>query len=286
MNAKSKTVTLVLLVIFFTGLSVLLYPAFSQYWNSRVQSQVVQDYSRMAQNVDQTDYSHLFTGAYEYNRRLAALEDPIRQYKDLKDYGSILNLNGYGMMGYITIDKIQVELPIYHTTSDEVLSIACGHVEWSSLPVGGPGTHAVLSAHRGLPNAKLFTNLDKMQVGDTFTITILNQVLTYQVDQVLIVKPNDVSALQIEEGKDYCTLLTCTPYGINSHRLLVRGSRIETVAKKSYIITSEAYLIDRLIVTPLVALPILFVLIVYVILKPVKRKPKDEDIGIKHEEDY
>ncbi len=284
MNAKSKTVTLVLLVIFFTGLSVLLYPAFSQYWNSKVQSQVIVDYSRMTENADERDYSAIFSQAYDYNRRLAALEDPMRQSSELDNYGSVLNLNGYGMMGYITIDKIQVELPIYHTTSDSVLASACGHVEWSSLPVGGPGTHSVLSAHRGLPNAKLFTNLDKMQVGDTFTITILNQVLTYQVDQVLIVKPNDASDLVIEPGKDYCTLLTCTPYGINSHRLLVRGSRIETIAKKSYIITSEAYLIDRLIVTPLVALPILFVLIVYVILKPARRKPKDEDIGIKHEE--
>lgn len=161
----------------------------------------------------------------------------------------------------------------------EVLDVACGHLPGTSLPVGGNGTHSVLSAHRGLPTAKLFTNLDKLQIGDTFRITILDQILTYQVDQIKVVWPNDASDLQIIDGEDYVTLLTCTPYGINSHRLLVRGKRIETVIEKTYYITSEAYAVDRLIVTPIVALPIIFLLIVYVMLKPVKPKIHfEEDI--------
>lgn len=270
----SKVFTLILLIVFFVGLIVMLYPAISQYWNSKVQSRVVFDYQKMMDALSEEDFTEQLTAAYDYNSALIGLGFPLKDYKAVSNYRDCLNVSGNGVMGLVTIDKIGVELPIYHGTSSSVLNIACGHLEGTSLPVGGESTHAVLSAHRGLPTAKLFTDLDKMQVGDTFTVTILGKVLTYQVDQVKVVKPNEVADLQIVEGKDYVTLLTCTPYGINTHRLLVRGHRIETITHKVVYVNSEAYLIDRLIVTPMVALPILFVLIIYVIFKPAKPKKK------------
>lgn len=278
MKITSKIVSLIFLIVFFIGLSVLLYPAFSQYWNSKVQSRAVADYERMLQNISKEDYTAVFQTAIDYNNSLAELSSPMTDYFKVSGYDETVNVNGSGMMGYISIEKLHVELPIYHGTSREVLNSSCGHLVGSSLPVGGASTHAVLSAHRGLPHAKLFTDLDKLQEGDTFTINILDRVLTYQVDQVKIVTPDDTSDIQIVKDEDYCTLLTCTPYGINSHRLLVRGHRIATVTQKTYYITSEAYVIDRLIVTPLVALPMLFVLIVYVMMKPVRKTESIEDL--------
>lgn len=274
-NGISKIFTLILLIVFFVGLIVMLYPAISQYWNSKVQSRVVFDYQKMMEALSEEDFTEQMTAACDYNTRLSSFGYPMQEYKKLTNYRECLNAAGNGVMGYITIDKIGVDLPIYHGTSSTVLNKACGHLEGTSLPVGGDSTHCVLSAHRGLPSAKLFTDLDKMQVGDVFTITTLGKILTYQVDQVKVVKPNQVSDLQIEDGKDYVTLLTCTPYGVNSHRLLVRGHRIETTSAKVIYVNSEAYLIDKLIVTPIVALPILFLLIVYVIFMPVKKKKRD-----------
>ena len=172
------------------------------------------------------------------------IRDRFYEPSKLAGYEKTLDITGTGIMGYISIPKIKVELPIYHGTEDGVLQIACGHLEGSSLPVGGASTHAVLSAHRGLPSAKLFTNLDKLETEDTFTITILDRVLTYQVDEIAIVLPSETDKLQIEEGKDYCTLMTCTPYGINTHRLLVRGHRVETVKEKNIHVTAEAFQIE------------------------------------------
>lgn len=275
---KRKTVTLILLGVFFVGLSVMLYPAFADFWNQKTQSQALVDYDAYLESLTPEDYSGIFAAADEYNKALAALSFPLADHAELGQYNSLVNVGGNGMFGYIDIDKIQVKLPIYHGTSASVLNSACGHLEGSSLPVGGVGTHCVLSAHRGLPTAKLFTNLDKLEIGDTFRLTVLDRVLTYQVDQILIVKPNDSAALAIDEDMDYCTLLTCTPYGINSHRLLVRGVRIETDEQVRLNVTSEAYLVDKLIVTPVVALPILFILILYVCFMPAKRKlPLEED---------
>ena len=274
----SKAVTLVLLIGFFLGLLVFLYPAISQYWNSKVQSRVVADYQKMMQSISEEDFTSYFEEAYAYNEALAALDYPLTEYPAVEGYDDILNLSGNGVIGYISIEKLQIDLPVYHGISPEVLNTAAGHMKGSSLPVGGEGTHAVLSAHRGLPTAKLFTDLDKMQVGDTFTITVLGEILTYEVDQVKIVLPNDASDLLIEPGKDYVTLLTCTPYGINTHRLLVRGHRIETIEQKVIYVTSEAYIVDRVIVTPAVALPILFVLILYVIFAPPKPPEPEEEI--------
>ena len=249
----------------------MLYPSLANYWNSRTQSQAIVDYESLLNNISKEDYTDLFLQAEAYNKALGELKFPLLDYNQVPDYHDILNLNGNGMMGYATIPKIGIELPLYHGTSAAVLNVAIGHLQGSSLPAGGASTHAVISAHRGLPSAKLFTDLDKLEIGDVFTLTILDRTLTYQVDQIRIVKPSDVSFLEIEEGKDYCTLLTCTPYGVNTERLLVRGSRIETIEHRTIYVTADGYQIDTLIVTPIVALPILFVLMLIVLFKPVKK---------------
>lgn len=274
---KRKKITLILLVIFFIGLSVLLYPSISQYWNSKVQSQAITDYEKNISNIKEEDYTNIFAEAENYNQKLTKLDFPLIQYKDISGYDNLININNNGMMGYIQIDKIKVQLPIYHGTSASVLNVAVGHFEGSSLPIGGKNTHSVLSAHRGLPSAKLFTNLNKLEIGDIFVITVLDRKLTYQVDDIEVVIPSDVSNLEIVEGEDYVTLVTCTPYGINTHRLLVRGTRIENIKDKKLIVTSDAYLIDKLVVTLVISLPILLILIIYVMVKPVKKKFYEEE---------
>lgn len=266
-----KWTTFALLFIFFVGLSVMLYPALSDYWNSKTQSEAIVDYESLLNNLDSEDYTELFGKAEEYNRALSELNYPLLEYPEIPGYDELLNPSENGMMGFVTIDKIGIELPLYHGTSNTVLSMAAGHVEGTSLPTGGTGTHTVVSAHRGLPSAKLFTDLDRMEIGDVFTITVLDRVLTYQVDQIRIVQPDDISLLAIDENEDFCTLLTCTPYGINTERLLVRGIRIETVEKRAIHITNDGYQIDTLIVTPVVALPILFILMLIVLFKPIKK---------------
>jgi sortase A len=225
----------------------------------------------MLEAIPKADYSSEFARADEYNAALRELESPLIQHKQVDGYMDILNLGGTGIMGYISIEKIGVELPVYHTTSDTVLSVAVGHLEGTSIPAGGTGTHSVLSAHRGLPSATLFTHLDHMELGDTFTITILDRVLTYQVDQIKTITPDNVNDIKIDPEGDYCTLLTCTPYGINTHRLLVRGQRIETVSQKNIYVISDAYQIDVLIVMPAVAIPMLLILMVIVLAMPVKK---------------
>ena len=267
-----KISAIIMLTLFFVGLSVLLYPSISAYWNSKTQSQVVESYENMIKNMSKEDSDAIFDAAARYNDALSQLQHPLREYGQVEGYSDLLNLNGMGMMGYITIPTIGVELPIYHTVSESVLAFAAGHMEGTSLPVGGEGTHSVLSAHRGLPNAKLFTDLNKVQLGDIFTITIADTVIVYQVDQILTVSPENLADVQIVEGKDYCTLITCTPYGINTHRLLVRGQRLDTIVEKQVYVSDEAYRIDALVVTPVVALPILLVLIIIVMLQPVKQE--------------
>ena len=275
---KGSLSTIILVAIFFVGLSVLLYPTISDFWNEKRQSQAITDYDAIIENLDPEDYSNYFKKADEYNKKIQLMASPFFGYKNIEDmYYDTLDINGNGMMGYITIDKIKVQLPIYHGTSDQVLNTAVGHVEGSCLPVGGESTHAVLSAHRGLPSAKLFTNLDKLEVGDIFTIRILDRTITYQIDQILIVLPDETEALYIEKGKDLCTLVTCTPYGINTHRLLVRGSRIENIEPEKVVnVITEAYQIDPLIVTPAVAAPMLGILLLYLVIKNRKQKKKDK----------
>ena len=261
---------------FLIGVSVLLYPAFSNYWNSKTQSRAIVNYESVLEHLEPEDYSAVFQTAYDYNDALRELDFPLRDFEEVPGYYDTLKIEGSGVIGYVKIEKIGVELPIYHGTSDAVLNIGVGHLEGSSLPVGGESTHSVMSAHRGLPSAKLFTDLDRLEFGDTFQITILDQVLTYQVDQVKVITPREIDDLQIADGKDYCTLFTCTPYGINTHRLLVRGIRIETVAEKPMIyVANEAFRIEPLLVTPAVAAPMILVFLIHLMVKyrePPKKK--------------
>ena len=267
---KKRKTTFILVLFFFIGILILTYPMISDYFNQKTQSRVITNYESLLDNVYKKDYTDEFNKAYDYNNKLAHLSNPLLTYDTLNNYNEILNVNLNGMMGYITIDKIKVELPIYHGTSKEVLSSSVGHIEGTSLPVGGSYTNSVLSAHRGLPSSKLFTDLDKLEIGDTFTITVLDKVLTYEVDKIVIVKPDEIEELKIDEN-DYVILSTCTPYGINTHRLLVRGKRIENINIKKKYITTEAFKIDNLIVTPLVAIPIILILLLIIVFKPVQK---------------
>ena len=280
---KHKTV-IFLTLGFLVGICILLYPAFSDYWNSKVQSRAITDYESVLENLNPEDYTAIFEKAYAYNNELYETDFPLRDYKQVSGYYDTLRITDNDMIGYLKIDRIGVELPIYHSTSEEVLNRGVGHLEGSSLPVGGENTHCVMSAHRGLPSAKLFTDLDRVEKGDTFQIIILDQVLTYQVDYIKVIEPTDVSDLQIIEGGDYCTLFTCTPYGINTHRLLVRGVRIETIEEKPIIyVSNEAFRIEPLLVTPAVAAPMLFVLLIHLLVKyrepPKNTQQKEKEEG-------
>lgn len=263
--------------MFFIGLSVMLYPAISSYWNTRTQSAAIVDYEKMLENIKPEDYTKIFEEVDNYNIKLGKLNYPLLEYNSIGNYLDILDITDTGMIGYLSIDVIGLQIPVYHTTNDSVLSIAAGHLEGSSFPVGGIGTHTVVSAHRGLPTATLFTNLDHLEIGDTFEFSVLDRKLTYQIDQIKIVDPTDTADLLIQKDSDYATLLTCTPYGINTHRLLVRGRRIETISEKTITIKSDAHRIDPLIITPIVALPILFTLMIIVLLKPVKKDALGDD---------
>lgn len=269
---NKKIIKIILFSTFLIGICILSYPLISQYWNSKVQSNVVENYKKNIEKIEQDDYTLIFEEANEYNSKLATLDYPFIEYKKILNYNKILNINNDGMIGYIKIDKLKLELPIYHGTSPSILSIAVGHLEGTTLPIGGKNTHSVLAAHRGLPSKELFTNITKLELGDTFTITVLNKTLTYKVDNITVVEPNDTTKLQIEEDKDYVTLLTCTPYGLNFHRLLVRGTRIDIIEEKNIIITKEASQIDKRLVGVIISLPILLILTVYIILKPQKKE--------------
>ena len=279
---RHKTV-IFLTLGFLVGICMLLYPAFSNYWNSKTQSRAIVDYESVLDRLEPEDYSSVFQAAYDYNAALHAVEFPLRDYEEVPGYNDTLKIEGTRVIGYVKIAKIGVELPVYHGTSDEVLNLGVGHLEGSSLPVGGESTHSVMSAHRGLPSAKLFTDLDRLEMGDTFQITVLDQVLTYQVDQVKVITPREIEDLQIVEGKDYCTLFTCTPYGVNTHRLLVRGIRIETITEKPVIyVANEAFRIEPLLVTPAVAAPMLLVFLIHLMVKyrePPKKKEGESNHG-------
>ena len=265
MKRKGSTITTVILVLLFViGLSLLLYPALSDYWNSLHQSAAISDYAENVADLSKENYDELWTAAKSYNASLVPRFNAFLLTDEQKEqYDSLLNFSGLGIMGYIEIPEINCSLPIYHGTDESVLQIAVGHISWSSLPTGGESTHCVLSGHRGLPSAKLFTNLDKLTEGSVFMLRVLDEVLTYEVDQILTVLPDEVDALLIVEGEDLCTLVTCTPYGINSHRLLVRGHRIENVeAAKTARATADAIQIEPLLVAPAVAIPFLILLMI------------------------
>ena len=280
----NRRLTAILLTLgFLVGICILLYPAFSEYWNSKSQSRAITDYESVLENLKPEDYTTIFDQAYAYNQALYETTFPLLNYDQVPGYYDTLRLAESSMIGYVKIDRIGVELPIYHGTSEKVLSKGVGHLEGSSLPVGGENTHCVMSAHRGLPNAKLFTDLDRLEKGDTFQIIVLDQVLTYQVDFIKIIEPTDISDLQIIEGGDYCTLFTCTPYGINTHRLLVRGVRIETIKEKPVIyVSNEAFQLEPLLVTPAVSAPMLLVLLIHLLVK-YREPPKNKQQTKKEE---
>ena len=255
--------TIIFAVIFLVGLSVMLYPSFSNWWNLRHQTRAVAAYKEAVAQMDDGETERLLAEAYAYNEQLANLYAPFTNFEDIPGYEDILNISGTGIMGYVSIPNIRVELPIYHGTSEGVLQIATGHIQGSSLPVGGSSTHAVISGHRGLPSARLFTDLDQIVEGDTFTINVLNEVLTYEVEKILVILPTETDKLAIIPGEDEVTLMTCTPYGVNSHRLLIRAHRIETIYDKKIKVSADALQVDSMTVIPIVFAPLLVLLFVF-----------------------
>lgn len=258
---KSQVTYLILIIVFVVGLSLLLYPSISEYWNSFRQSRAIAEYSESLAKLDADQKAAMIDAAEEYNRKLLNRQTGFALTPEQKEqYDKLLNISSNGVIGYVEIPSIGVSLPVYHGTEEKVLQIAVGHLEWSSLPVGGPSTHSVLSAHRGLPSAKLFTDLDEVVEGDRFMLFVLNDIYTYEVDKISIIEPDDTQCLQISIGEDYCTLFTCTPYGINSHRLCVRGRRVSNIQSSEVArVVADAAQIDPLIATPILLLPFLVV---------------------------
>ncbi len=273
-SMKKHLSTIIMIGAFVLGLGLILYPSVSNYWNSLHQSRAISTYVEAVDSLDDDEYSNLLDAAKQYNSVISQRGDTrLIDAQTLADYNKLLNPSGNGIMAHIEIPSINVSLPVYHGVSDSVLQIAVGHLDWSALPVGGESTHCVLSGHRGLPSAKLFTNLDKLVEGDVFMLHVLKETFTYQVDQILIVEPQETESLNIIKGGDYCTLVTCTPYGINSHRLLVRGHRIDNIQEDDILaITAEATQIDPVLVAPVVAVPFLLLLFIYVMIKYRKRR--------------
>ncbi len=276
MNSKKKKfdfTSLLMVLILLVGLGILLYPSVSDYWNSLIQSRAITEYVSAMSEMDEEECERLLNQARQYNKDLSQIDYPLMYYDKVPGYEELLNVGGNGIMGYVTIPSIHVELPIYHGTEASVLQVAVGHVQGSSLPTGGIGTHTLLSAHRGLPSARLFSDLDKVKLGDRFTLSVLNQDLIYQVDKISVVEPQEVEALYAQEDADYCTLITCTPYGVNTHRLLVRGVRVEPPAEKPAVyVKPEAYKLSSMVVTPIVALPMMLALLIFLLIKYRKKK--------------
>ena len=281
---KENRVTLIIAAVGLLGLGLILYPSVADWWNSFHQSRAVAAYAQKVANLDSSEYDRILAEAEAYNNKLAAkgIKWTMNE-EEIAAYEEELDITGTGIMGYITIPKIHVELPIYHGIDDAVLQIAIGHLPETSLPVGGESTHSVVSGHRGLPSAKLFTDIDKLVEGDTWTVNVLNRTLTYEVDQIRVVEPSDLSNLKIEQGKDYFTLITCTPYGINTHRLLVRGHRVDNAQGEANVI-ADALQIEPVYIAPFVALPFIFILLIVMLVsteynrrrKKIREKAKNE----------
>ena len=259
---KEQKVNIILCLVILIGIGLISYPSVSDWWNSFHQTRAVASYAAAVSQMKTEDYDRLFAEADDYNRKLAgtgmkwSMTD-----EEIQEYNNVLDISDNGIMGYIDIPRMRQTLPIYHGTDDAVLQIAIGHLAGTSLPVGGDSTHCVVSGHRGLPSARLFTDLDRLIVGDIWTMTVLNRTVTYEVDQIRIVEPEDLSELQIVQGSDYCTLLTCTPYGINTHRLLVRGHRIPNLDGDANV-TADAMQVDQTLVAMVVAVIILLILVI------------------------
>lgn len=281
---KKHLPTIMLILVFLVGLSLLLYPTVSDYWNSLHQSRAIAAYAENVAELDNDAYDLLWAQAQAFNQEIRFRSNLFAlSEEEQEQYEQALDVSGSGIMGYIEIPEINCSLPIYHGTDEAELQIAAGHIEWTSLPVGGESTHCVISGHRGLPSAKLFTNLDQLTVGDLFMLQVLDETLTYEVDQVLIVEPQEIDALTIQESEDLCTLVTCTPYGINTHRLLVRGHRIDNIEEARTVrVTADAIQIEPLLVAPVVAIPILLLLLILLLLP---RQPRKKHGGDADEED-
>lgn len=257
---KKHMSTIIAILVFITGLSLLLYPTVSNYWNSKHQSRVVANYSDTLAKMDKKEKQAAIDQAVQYNESLVLNGNRFSPSdSELSLYKSLLNADGTGMMGYITIPEIRCKLAIYHSVDDSVLQVGVGHLEGSSLPVGGSSTHCVISGHRGLPSARLFTDIDRLEKGDLFYLHVYGKVLAYEVDKISVVEPEDYGPLEIEEGKDLCTLLTCTPYGINTQRLMVRGHRVVDSLYDESNITSDAARVDTLVVASCVGVVFLLV---------------------------
>lgn len=286
---QKHLVTIIIIAILILGLLIMFYPAIADYWNSFHQTRAIATYMESVSRMDEDEYDKLIESARAYNRKIS--ENGINwlmSEEDKAEYEKELDFTQTGIMGYIEIDKIDVMLPIYHGTSDAVLQTSIGHIEGSSLPVGcasfnrktgelddqTESNHIILSGHRGLPSAKLFSDLDKLVEGDTFTISVLNETFTYQVDQIRIVLPEDLSDLYLENGKDYCTLVTCTPYGINTHRLLVRGHRVGN-ANGDQKVVADALQIDKLYIAPFIGIPIILILLIILIVVTGRRRKRE-----------
>lgn len=282
---KKHWQTVALVAVFVLGLCLLLYPSISNWWNSFHQSRAIASYVEEVANMDDDLYERTLTQAQNYNSYIASTGtrwNPTEGEHEV--YENTLNIGGNGIIGYIEIPKLDVSLPIYHGTDDEELQMGVGHVEGSSLPIGGASTHALISGHRGLPSAKLFTNLDELTEGDTFIIRVLDETLTYEVDQIRIVEPDNISGLGIEEGQDLVTLITCTPYGINTHRLLVRGHRVDTDTDINSRVTADAMQIEPTLIAPFLTIPIILALLLSLIVTTKRKsdkKRKKKEGGVK-----
>lgn len=275
MKKKKSLSTILLILVFLIGLSLLLYPTVSDYWNSFRQSRAIVDYEENVARLDNDTYKQILNAAHEYNKTFLKTGTRfVVSEKEMEKYSQLLDITGRGIMGYVEIPVINCKLPVYHGVDESVLQIAIGHLVGTSLPVGGIGTHSVLSGHRGLPRAKLFTDLDKVAKGDVFMIHVLDETITYKVDQILIVEPDELEDLVIEADKDYCTLLTCTPYGINSHRLLVRGERVANQDDGAVRITADAIQIEPIFVVPLI---VAFMLSIFLILLLIRFRKRNKE---------
>ena len=260
---RRRLSNIILTLAFVVGIGLIAYPTFSDWWNSFHQTRAIAGYTATVANMDRAEFDRMWAEATAFNEYLAKKPNRFNLTpEELATYNSILDVTGTGIMGYIDIPSIKISLPIYHGTDESILQIAIGHIAGTSFPIGGEGTHAAVSGHRGLPSAKLFTDIDKLQAGDKFLLQILDRTLTYEVDQIRIVLPQELQDLEIDPHEDYCTLITCTPYGVNTHRLLVRGHRVDNDNTDATRITADAMRFEPVIVAPLVAAPILFILLI------------------------
>ena len=272
---KKNLLSGVMVIGLLVGIGLLVYPSIANYWNQFHQSQAIMTYREAVDQLSPEECDRLLESAREYNERLAerGLHFVLNE-ADKAAYDKELNIDGSGIMGYISIPKFHVRAPIYHGTDEVVLQKAIGHLEATSLPVGGENTHVQISGHRGLPSARLFTDIDKMREGDTWKLNVLNETLTHECDQIRIVEPEDLSELQIVEGKDLCTLITCTPYGINTHRLLVRGHRVPN-AQGTANVVADGIQIEPVYIAPILAIPAIIILLIVLLLSTRRAKKLD-----------